>query len=104
MGNNLCPTCYVSGSRKRQDEPRRKHSYAKDAKKKSIISNTVMGWSDVPQISHEDYDLRKIMNEDESKSTKWRQRSLSIDRFSLLFFPLLFAAIMAMYGYVYLSG
>ena len=92
------------GPRKRQDKPRRKQSCAKDAKKKSIISNTVMGWSDVPQISHEDYNLSKVMNEDERKSLKWRQRSLSIDRFSLLFFPFLFAVIMAMYGYVYLSG
>ena len=100
----MCPASHISGSRNRQDKQRRKHSYAKDAKKKSIISNAVMGWSDVPQISHEDYNLSKVMNEDEGKSLKWRQRSLSIDRFSLLFFPFLFAVIMAMYGYVYLSG
>ena len=64
----------------------------------------MMGWIDGPHLSHEDYNLGRVLNEDESKSLKWGQRALAIDRFSLLFFPFLFAVIMAMYGYVYLSG
>ena len=57
-----------------------------------------------PDLSHEYYYLSKVSNEEESKSLKWRQRALAIDRLSLQFFPFLFAVIIAMYGYVYLSG
>ena len=107
---DLCSTCYILGPRKRQDKPRRKQSCGKEnalqnyTKKKSQISNTMMDWNDGLQPSHEDYNFRKVSNEDESISLKWRQRALAIDRFSLQFFPFLFALIIAMYGYVYLSG
>ena len=107
---NLCSTCYILGPRKKQDKPRRKHSYGREndlqnyTKKKSQISNTMMDCGDGTHLSHEDYYLSKVLNEDESKSLKWRQRALAIDRLSLQFFPFLFAVIIAMYGYVYLSG
>ena len=102
--------CYILGPRKRQEKPRRKHSYGKQndlqnyAKKISQISNTMMDCSDGPHLSQEDYYLAKTLNEDESKSLKWRQRALAIDRLSLQFFPFLFVVIIAIYGYVYLSG
>ena len=46
----------------------------------------------------------EILDDIESKSPQWRRKAIAIDKFSLQFFPVLFAVVTAIYAYFYLSG
>ena len=56
----------------------------------------------VPQF-HSQMHFGEILNDIEKNSWQWKSKALAIDKFSLKFFPVLFAIVLSIYSYVYLS-
>ena len=53
---------------------------------------------------HPQMHFGEMLDDIEKNSWQWKAKAIAIDKFSLQFFPVLFAIVLAIYSYVYLSG
>ena len=79
-----------------------------DALRNSVSDEDVHKTKNVGNVIYPQYQrpmyFGEMLDDIEKNSWQWKSKAIAIDKFSLKFFPVLFAIVLAIYSYVYLSG